>query len=527
MISILNGHGATESNRLDTAPGGLMVGPGNLIDDQILVTLPAGAFVLNAEATLAAGPHLLQELVDRATAVALKGRLSLFEFVVPPAARSAIGSEFLSRLNGIGSELQRGCEDPAALEREAKVMMRDAIARVSLLIEDPDDPEVVAFIESRFGRCEEPILAASGVDLGALVGGFARTSMALDDHKQAQERWAADNQRAQESHAQTIARNGIALDAAKRRAAEDDSAAQHFDNWRDGIQKMDAGDYSTFAGTIGEYNKNEGAFNDGYKLIPQSTPKGVVLNHVDADGNVHAQYSKDDAKTLYNTAMAKKLSMLSPRHWEAAQKAALAAEEKRADRESRERIAGTHADARMYGADVRADTAEEVAGIRAGATTEAARLRASAPRAGGGLTLSQQRANDEIDAARAMIDGLTPEEIKRRTSKATDTGRDNPEYDGSLSHAVSLARRLKFGEAAPDRGRASISALPTDMHDVLQGNAIPDSATRQANKLTPKQSAEAAMAADQSMAGYTLGEQTGRGFKVLDKDGRHVGYFGR
>ena len=45
-----------------------------------------------------------------------------------------------------------------------------------------------------------------------------------------------------------------------------------------------------------------------------------------------------------------------------------------------------------------------------------------------------------------------------------------------------------------------------------------------APKKTPKQAALEALAADPNMAGYTIGEQTGRGFKVLNSKGEHIGY---
>lgn len=126
---------------------------------------------------------------------------------------------------------------------------------------------------------------------------------------------------------------------------------------------------------------------------------------------------------------------------------------------------------------------------------------------GRGLTAAQERSNAEIDAARDATAGLTPDEIKRRTNKTSDTGRENKEYDGTLARQVTLAGRRKVGDD-PDFG-------------TRQGPAPAKS------KQTPIQAAREALAADTNMAGMTLGEQTVKGFKVLDANGRHVGYFGR
>ena len=85
--------------------------------------------------------------------------------------------------------------------------------------------------------------------------------------------------------------------------------------------------------------------------------------------------------------------------------------------------------------DKREQLAEQIRGLKGYRSTEA-----------GGLTLPQQRSNAEIDAARARITGLTPDEIKRKTANYTATGRENPEYDPALAKAVSLANRRKVGD---------------------------------------------------------------------------------
>ncbi len=66
----------------------------------------------------------------------------------------------------------------------------------------------------------------------------------------------------------------------------------------------------------------------------------------------------------------------------------------------------------------------------------------------GGITPTQERQNVEIDAARSYLDerGLDFEEIKRRTQRQTDTGRDNPDYDPMLASIVRKATRKKIGD---------------------------------------------------------------------------------
>ena len=66
----------------------------------------------------------------------------------------------------------------------------------------------------------------------------------------------------------------------------------------------------------------------------------------------------------------------------------------------------------------------------------------------GGVTLAQRSNNAEIDQARATLDrmGLDKAEILRRTQKATNTGRENPDYDPSLERLVRIATQRKVGD---------------------------------------------------------------------------------
>lgn len=119
-----------------------------------------------------------------------------------------------------------------------------------------------------------------------------------------------------------------------------------------------------------------------------------------------------------------------------------------------------------------------------------------------GLSLSQQRSNAEIDAARETVAGLTPEEIRARTTKTTDTGRENPNYDPSLARAATLAGRRKIGTDQTFDNRTQQAAPPP---------AAPTVSSR--------------FQADPAMKAYKLGAQTPNGFEVKDSTGKIVGYY--
>lgn len=121
----------------------------------------------------------------------------------------------------------------------------------------------------------------------------------------------------------------------------------------------------------------------------------------------------------------------------------------------------------------------------------------------GGLTATQERSNLEIDAAREAIAGLTPEEIRQRTTPTTASGRENPLFDPQLASAAKLARRRKVGDDPHFDERLGQQPRQT----------VADSAQR--------------FAADPKMKGYKLGpvdQKTGLP-QVLDQRGRVVGYY--
>lgn len=120
--------------------------------------------------------------------------------------------------------------------------------------------------------------------------------------------------------------------------------------------------------------------------------------------------------------------------------------------------------------------------------------------AGGGPTLTQERGNAEIDAARERIASMAPGEVKRRSQKATNTGRENPDYDPGIARASSLAARRKVGDdSAFDK--------------------------RQEPQGAPAQPSQSRFAADPAMKGFKMGKRTPHGYEVLDASGKLLGHY--
>lgn len=125
----------------------------------------------------------------------------------------------------------------------------------------------------------------------------------------------------------------------------------------------------------------------------------------------------------------------------------------------------------------------------------------------GGITASQRANNLEIDKAREFINGLSADEVKRRTAKHTETGRANDDFDPLLSKRVTLANQRKVGEDA--------------WFDKLESGLKTDGG------LDTGDPAEALkrFTNDPAMTGYRLGNLTAKGHEVYDNAGKLVGYY--
>lgn len=128
------------------------------------------------------------------------------------------------------------------------------------------------------------------------------------------------------------------------------------------------------------------------------------------------------------------------------------------------------------------------------------------------LTASQQRSNLEIDDAREQVAGLTPAEIRSRTAKTTDTGRENPDYDPSLARAASLANRRKLGN---------------DPHfDMRRTESAPQTPAQPApGQGVDRQEVAKRFRSDPKMNVYRLGKDTPQGTEVLTGTGQIVGHY--
>jgi hypothetical protein len=121
---------------------------------------------------------------------------------------------------------------------------------------------------------------------------------------------------------------------------------------------------------------------------------------------------------------------------------------------------------------------------------------------GRGLTAAQERSNAEIDAARDAVAGMSPQDIARRTAKATNTGRENPDFDPGLARQAALAGRRKVGDDELfDAPKPKPAAPAFDRADVAKR-----------------------FRADRTMDRRTLGKETPNGIEVLEK-GKLIGYF--
>lgn len=123
---------------------------------------------------------------------------------------------------------------------------------------------------------------------------------------------------------------------------------------------------------------------------------------------------------------------------------------------------------------------------------------------GGELSTAQRMRNKEIDVARQKIAGLSPDDIRRKTAKFTNTGRDNPDYDADLARRVTLAAKRKYGDDDWFDGQGE-AGQPTS----------PASADDTASRF----------AADKDMHGLKLGPKTPDGYEVRDSGGKLLGHY--
>lgn len=124
------------------------------------------------------------------------------------------------------------------------------------------------------------------------------------------------------------------------------------------------------------------------------------------------------------------------------------------------------------------------------------------------LSTPQQRANEEIDAAREALAGMNRNEVMRRTQSATATGRNNPDYDPQLAGQWKLANRRKYGDDAQFDAYTKKAPAKQENPQAKQHSDI----TRR-------------LATDPAMKGMRGGRLTPKGMEVIDANGRVVGHY--
>lgn len=279
---------------------------------------------------------------------------------------------------------------------------------------------------------------------------------------------------------QTLVKQGR-LDEAKKFAdfVESEEGKAYAVAWINGVRRNAVGD-SLGALRAFERLYNSQGFNDGLtvKMTPLDGGKRYRIDQIDADGNVLGgqEGTTDDLAH----AAANALSPMSAVKFYAERERA---SQKETAMQAREDAREDRRDARL-----------------------AARLSSQQERGTGSgrLSLAQERSNAEIDAAREAVAGLSPEEIRKRTAKTTDTGRENPHYDPAIARSANLASRRKVGDDPlfDQRSQGQQPASPAyDRADVTKR-----------------------FRGDRSMDGYTLGRDTPDGVEVLQK-GKVVGHY--
>ena len=124
------------------------------------------------------------------------------------------------------------------------------------------------------------------------------------------------------------------------------------------------------------------------------------------------------------------------------------------------------------------------------------------------LTSAQLVRNAEIDAARKKIDGIDPAAIRVKTSKFSATGRENPDYDPSLSRAAGLAGRRKVGD--------------DPWFDQMNGGGDTQPAAKPRADVADLANR---FASDPAMKSMRMGRLTPQGREVIDASGKLVGYY--
>ena len=267
---------------------------------------------------------------------------------------------------------------------------------------------------------------------------------------------------------------------------ESENGKAYATRWMKGVRLHAIGDS---AGALAQFKQMYDAqdFPDGHRveMTPLEDGRQYRIDQVSADGQILGSKTGLTADLANQAAM-----VLSP------MTAAKFMAEQQAQREKEAALLDRQLQVKQL--DVQRDEAKEDRRDE----RLAARLAVQAKR--GGLTLTQQRDNEEIEAARQAISGIDAAELRRLTAKTTNTGRENPDYRPDLEHAARRASRRKVGvddefDRREHTGQAGHSAL--DRAEITKR-----------------------FRADRSMDNHTLGKETQDGIEVL-RQGKVIGHY--
>ena len=274
--------------------------------------------------------------------------------------------------------------------------------------------------------------------------------------------------------------------------------------WTDGVRRLSFGDTNGALKTFeGLYNSQLARDGQTVRLTPGSEQGTVVATLLDPKGQpvgAPRQFNTEEfvGQAAIYMAPHEAVKHFAERNAKREDSAGLLArnqameDQRQAGRAAADDRRDARSQAQIDAADRRAQAQIDAADRRLTRTLDAKGNPNAKP-----LTVTQQRTNLEIDAAREYVSGIPPEEIRRRTAKTTNTGRENPDYDPALARQAALANRRKIGD---------------------------DDDFDNAQRPPPKSPAEvrkevaARFKADRGMNKYTMGKDTDKG-----AEGRRAG----
>lgn len=295
---------------------------------------------------------------------------------------------------------------------------------------------------------------------------------------------------------QTLVKQGR-LDEARRFAefAESSEGQRYAKTWLQGVRQHAVGNYT---GALEHFEKlyNSQGYDDGntVKLSPIDDGKRYRIEQFGRDGAKLGETEGDTSALANSAAMA-----LSPANY-----ASFLVKQQGDERVTARQLEVEQL--RQQGREASEDRRDERLSMRLDANAAALEKRLAAQGERGGLTAAQERGNAEIDAARQTVGGLDPAEIRRRTAKTTETGRENPDFDPGLARAAALAARRKIGDdpAFDNRGKSDAQAAPAQQGDM--------------DELRKR------FRSDRAMNAYRLGNVTPQGVEVISQ-GKVIGHY--